>query len=160
MAAGDRHREFGSRGDCTLMKPHQGHQEHHHKKLGVSLRSSQYLDKFYDILWLIELLHSNNIAFSPSTPFVNATHIHAKRACDVTSIENSTTHESRPLQQGDVHYFRWEIEKEFAAFASVLEENNDEMEDKEFILRIIKMDPRDKPRAKELLEDEWFNGVE
>ncbi|KAL2361384.1 hypothetical protein RJZ56_005742 [Blastomyces dermatitidis] len=34
------------------------------------------------------------------------------------------------------------------------------LEDKEFILRIMKMDPRDRPTAKELLEDEWFNGVE
>ncbi|OJD23075.1 serine/threonine protein kinase [Blastomyces percursus] len=33
-------------------------------------------------------------------------------------------------------------------------------EDKEFILKIMKMDPRDRPTAKELLEDEWFNGVE
>lgn len=29
-------------------------------------------------------------------------------------------------------------------------------EDKEFILRIIKMDWRDRPTAKELPEDEWF----
>lgn len=29
-------------------------------------------------------------------------------------------------------------------------------EDKEFILRIMKMDWRDRPTAKELLEDEWF----
>lgn len=33
-------------------------------------------------------------------------------------------------------------------------------EDKEFILKIMKMDPRDRPTVKELLEDEWFNGVE
>lgn len=30
-------------------------------------------------------------------------------------------------------------------------------EDKEFILRIMKMDWRDRPTAKELLEDEWFH---
>ncbi|EGC45019.1 conserved hypothetical protein [Histoplasma capsulatum var. duboisii H88] len=66
-----------------------------------------------DILWLIELLRSNNIAFPPSTP------LHYDLAVD--------THESRPLQQGDVRYFRWEME-EFAAFASALEENNDEVE--------------------------------
>ena len=30
-------------------------------------------------------------------------------------------------------------------------------EDKEFVLRIMKMDPRDRLTAKELLEDEWFD---
>jgi serine/threonine protein kinase len=29
--------------------------------------------------------------------------------------------------------------------------------DKAFILRIMKLDPRDRPSAKELLEDEWFH---
>jgi serine/threonine protein kinase len=29
-------------------------------------------------------------------------------------------------------------------------------EDKAFILKIMKMDPRDRPTAKELLKDEWF----
>jgi serine/threonine protein kinase len=28
--------------------------------------------------------------------------------------------------------------------------------DKAFILRIMKLDPRDRPMAQELLEDEWF----
>ncbi|PGG99668.1 STE/STE20 protein kinase [Helicocarpus griseus UAMH5409] len=32
-------------------------------------------------------------------------------------------------------------------------------EDKEFILRIIKLDPRDRPTAKELLKDKWFHEV-
>ncbi|KAL2368287.1 STE/STE20 protein kinase [Blastomyces gilchristii SLH14081] len=32
-------------------------------------------------------------------------------------------------------------------------------EDKEFILRIMKLDPRDRPTAKELLEDKWFDGM-
>ncbi|KMP09291.1 hypothetical protein CISG_06411 [Coccidioides immitis RMSCC 3703] len=63
---------------------------------------------------LEELLRSHNIAFPPSTP------LHYDLAVD--------THEIRPLQQGDVRYFRWEIEKDFAAFASALEENNDEVE--------------------------------
>lgn len=31
-------------------------------------------------------------------------------------------------------------------------------EDKEFILKIMKMDWRDRPTAKELLQDEWFAG--
>ncbi|OJJ44254.1 hypothetical protein ASPZODRAFT_153735 [Penicilliopsis zonata CBS 506.65] len=30
-------------------------------------------------------------------------------------------------------------------------------QDKDFILKIVKLDPRDRPAAKELLEDEWFN---
>lgn len=30
------------------------------------------------------------------------------------------------------------------------------MEDKAFILKIMKLDPRDRPTAKELLHDEWF----
>jgi serine/threonine protein kinase len=30
-------------------------------------------------------------------------------------------------------------------------------EDKEFVLKIMKLDPRDRPTAKELLEDEWFS---
>jgi serine/threonine protein kinase len=29
-------------------------------------------------------------------------------------------------------------------------------EDKEFVLRIMKLDPRDRPSAEELLEDKWF----
>lgn len=29
-------------------------------------------------------------------------------------------------------------------------------EDKEFFLKFMKLDPRDRPTAKELLEDEWF----
>jgi hypothetical protein len=29
-------------------------------------------------------------------------------------------------------------------------------EDKAFILKIMKLDPRDSPTAKELLQDEWF----
>jgi casein kinase II subunit alpha len=32
-------------------------------------------------------------------------------------------------------------------------------EDKEFILKIMKFDPRDRPTAGELLEDKWFAGV-
>lgn len=31
-------------------------------------------------------------------------------------------------------------------------------EDKEFILKIMKMDWRDRPTARELLKDEWFYG--
>ncbi|KKK18560.1 hypothetical protein ARAM_006260 [Aspergillus rambellii] len=30
-------------------------------------------------------------------------------------------------------------------------------QDKDFLLKIMKLDPRDRPTAKELLEDEWFN---
>lgn len=29
-------------------------------------------------------------------------------------------------------------------------------EDKTFLLKIMKLDPRDRPTAKELLQDEWF----
>ncbi|EFR03927.1 serine/threonine protein kinase [Nannizzia gypsea CBS 118893] len=32
-------------------------------------------------------------------------------------------------------------------------------EDKEFVLRIMKLDPRDRPTAHQLLEDEWFHQV-
>ncbi|TPX20268.1 hypothetical protein DIZ76_016156 [Coccidioides immitis] len=32
-------------------------------------------------------------------------------------------------------------------------------DDKEFVLKTMKLDPRDRPTAKELLEDEWFNGI-
>lgn len=32
-------------------------------------------------------------------------------------------------------------------------------QDKEFILKIMKLDPRDRPTAKELIEDEWFNQI-
>lgn len=32
-------------------------------------------------------------------------------------------------------------------------------EDKNFILRIMKIDPRDRPTANQLLGDEWFHGV-
>ena len=30
-------------------------------------------------------------------------------------------------------------------------------QDKEFLFRIMKLDPRDRPTAKDLIEDEWFN---
>lgn len=29
-------------------------------------------------------------------------------------------------------------------------------EDKEFVLKVMKLDPRDRPSAEELLEDSWF----
>lgn len=32
-------------------------------------------------------------------------------------------------------------------------------EDKAFILKIMKLDPRDRPTAKELLQDEWFTST-
>ncbi|QKX54926.1 uncharacterized protein TRUGW13939_02016 [Talaromyces rugulosus] len=32
-------------------------------------------------------------------------------------------------------------------------------QDKEFILKLMKLDPRDRPTAKELIEDEWFNQI-
>jgi hypothetical protein len=32
-------------------------------------------------------------------------------------------------------------------------------EDKEFILKVMKLDPRDRPTVGELLEDTWFEGV-
>jgi serine/threonine protein kinase len=32
-------------------------------------------------------------------------------------------------------------------------------EDKEFVLKIMELDPRDRPTAKQLLEDEWFRGI-
>lgn len=32
-------------------------------------------------------------------------------------------------------------------------------EDKAFILKIMKLDPRDRPTAKELLQDEWFTSA-
>jgi serine/threonine protein kinase len=31
-------------------------------------------------------------------------------------------------------------------------------EDKDFILKIMKLDPRDRPSAAELLQDKWFDG--
>lgn len=31
-------------------------------------------------------------------------------------------------------------------------------DDKEFILKIMKLDPRDRPSAAELLQDKWFHG--
>lgn len=30
-------------------------------------------------------------------------------------------------------------------------------EDKEFVLKMMKLDPRDRPTAKQLLEDQWFH---
>lgn len=32
-------------------------------------------------------------------------------------------------------------------------------EDKEFVLKIMKLDPRGRPTARQLLEDEWFHQV-
>ena len=31
------------------------------------------------------------------------------------------------------------------------------VEDRNFICKIMKMDPRERPTAKELLDDQWFN---
>lgn len=31
-------------------------------------------------------------------------------------------------------------------------------EDREFVCKIMKLDPRDRPTAKELLQDKWFEG--
>lgn len=31
------------------------------------------------------------------------------------------------------------------------------VEDRDFILRIMEIDPRDRPSAQELLQDEWFS---
>jgi serine/threonine protein kinase len=36
-------------------------------------------------------------------------------------------------------------------------ENEISKEDKAFILKIMKLDPRDRPSARELLEDKWFD---
>ncbi|KAK2741774.1 hypothetical protein FQN57_005518 [Myotisia sp. PD_48] len=38
-------------------------------------------------------------------------------------------------------------------------ENEISKEDKEFVLKIMKIDPRDRPTANELLQDEWFKNV-
>jgi serine/threonine protein kinase len=32
-------------------------------------------------------------------------------------------------------------------------------EDKEFVLKLMRLDPRDRPSAKSLLEDEWFKNI-
>lgn len=32
-------------------------------------------------------------------------------------------------------------------------------EDREFLLKIMKFDPRDRPTAEQLLKDKWFSGV-
>lgn len=41
---------------------------------------------------------------------------------------------------------------------SLISERELSKEDKEFVLRIMKLDPRDRPSATELLEDKWFDG--
>lgn len=33
------------------------------------------------------------------------------------------------------------------------------VETREFLCRIMKLDPRDRPTANQLLEDEWFDGI-
>lgn len=32
-------------------------------------------------------------------------------------------------------------------------------EDREFLLKVMKFDPRDRPTAEQLLQDKWFSGV-
>jgi casein kinase II subunit alpha len=32
-------------------------------------------------------------------------------------------------------------------------------EDREFLLKVMKFDPRDRPTARQLLQDKWFSGV-
>ena len=32
-------------------------------------------------------------------------------------------------------------------------------EDREFLLKVMKLDPRDRPTARQLLQDKWFRGV-
>lgn len=43
------------------------------------------------------------------------------------------------------------------ASASQISEAEVLKEDRDFILKIMKLDPRDRPSAEELLEDEWFH---
>jgi len=33
-------------------------------------------------------------------------------------------------------------------------------EDREFLLKVMKLDPRDRPTARKLLQDKWFDGVD
>jgi len=42
---------------------------------------------------------------------------------------------------------------------SMLQDPELSKEDREFICRVMKMDPRDRPTAKELLKDEWLTSV-
>ncbi|TVY87509.1 Serine/threonine-protein kinase [Lachnellula willkommii] len=58
---------------------------------------------------------------------------------------------------GNAVQFIWENER-LKPFVSAKDECLTE-EDKEFILRIMKLDPRDRPTAGELLGDKWFAGV-
>lgn len=39
----------------------------------------------------------------------------------------------------------------------MIEDKEFEPEDKTFLLKIMKLDPRDRPTAKQLLEDSWFS---
>ncbi len=32
-------------------------------------------------------------------------------------------------------------------------------DDREFLLKVMKLDPRDRPTARQLLQDKWFSGV-
>jgi casein kinase II subunit alpha len=42
---------------------------------------------------------------------------------------------------------------------SMIEDRELTKEDREFISKIMKLDPRDRPTAKELLQDEWFTSA-
>lgn len=62
-----------------------------------------------------------------------------------------------------VHAIMWimqEIPKSETTPFSMISEKEVTKKDKEFILQIMKMDWRDRPSARELLEHEWFKDID
>jgi len=55
-------------------------------------------------------------------------------------------------------YIMQNIQPEMKKPFSRITEQEVSKKDKEFILKIMKLDPRDRPSAAELLQDQWFDG--
>lgn len=59
---------------------------------------------------------------------------------------------------GDFHLFR-PLDAHFGDEFRRISQEEIVKEDNDFICKIMKLDPRDRPLAKELLSDEWFHDV-
>jgi serine/threonine protein kinase len=68
-----------------------------------------------------------------------------------------TYREICPQEKLDVlAYIMQSISPERRKLFSRITEQEISKEDKEFVLKIMKLDPRDRPSAAELLQDKWF----
>jgi serine/threonine protein kinase len=109
---------------------------------------------------LITLLYGGNFfIFKPDVP---ADHDDyelkiLQRQCEFFGPFPLTYREICPQEKLDVlAYIMQSISPERRKLFSRITEQEISKEDKEFVLKIMKLDPRDRPSAAELLQDKWF----